>query len=314
MSLASLLGAPRARTETPPGDQPPKPAPDQPDKKPRRRGRGPGAQARYFAELFTQQQQLLATMSDMVAAFSGRQPVNKVLQVRTVTFPASGVFPLDFHTRVGAVQVSNLAAAAATASPAVQAPANPAAGADITYTVPAGVTQQLQTVEFTLTTSATVANRQIILIIDDGTHELWRIIVPVTQAASLTYVYAFGGTTNDAAVRTVGANNEVLSELPAITLAAGYRIRTSTVNLQAGDQFSAIAIGVLQASTTGHTITVTSTPASDAAPSAGIGVAVVPAGQTHIINLASHTFTLYGTAGDQVLVQAFTAGAPPQAA
>src|SRR5439155_7213869 len=140
-------------------------------------------------------------------------------------------------------------------------------------------TWTLQSVDFTLTTSATVANRQVQLIIDDGANELWRILVPVTQAATLVYVYAFGGSTNDAAVRAATGINEVLSELPPLTLGAGYRSRTSTVNIAAGDQYSAITVGYTKA-TVGHSLTVVAAAAAagNTAPTTGTGVYVVPPG------------------------------------
>lgn len=48
--------------------------------------------------------------------------------------------------------------------------ANPAAGAEVSETVPAGETWCLLGVRVTLVTSATVATRQPILTLDDGTN------------------------------------------------------------------------------------------------------------------------------------------------
>lgn len=47
------------------------------------------------------------------------------------------------------------------------------------------------------------------------------------------------------------------------------------------------------------------------APTNGIGVAQVPFGQHRTINVASHVVTVYGTAGDTFVYQAFTCGARP---
>ncbi len=112
----------------------------------------------------------------------------------------------------------------------------PGLGAEITETVPTGARWRLQALSATLVTSATVATRAPHLIIDDGVNILFEITANGTQAASLTQRYSAGNSTfsitSDAAVVQIP-----LSE--AVILQPGWRIRTLTTAIQAGDQYSA---------------------------------------------------------------------------
>lgn len=112
----------------------------------------------------------------------------------------------------------------------------PAAGAEFVYTVPAGQSLSVESLQFSLTTSATVANRTVQVIIDDGANELWRWVSPTNQAASTTVEYVGAQSSVEyGAIR----NNVQAFELPNIILGAGYRVRTITVNIQAADQYTA---------------------------------------------------------------------------
>lgn len=123
--------------------------------------------------------------------------------------------------------------------------AAPAAGTEWTYTVPAGQTLSVETLQFSLTTGVTVANRTVQVIIDDGTNELWRWVSPTVQAASTTVEYVGAQSSVEyAAVR----NNVEAFELPNLVLSPGYRIRTVTVNIQATDQYTAQRLTQLIAS------------------------------------------------------------------
>ena len=113
---------------------------------------------------------------------------------------------------------------------------NPAAGVEISETVPTGAVWRLWSIMATLVTSAVVANRQPILIIDDGVNELLRSEVVVNETASATWrnTWApFGAWANSGS----GFNGQGIP--PDLRLAAGYRIRTSTVLIDAGDDWSA---------------------------------------------------------------------------
>lgn len=114
---------------------------------------------------------------------------------------------------------------------------NPAAGVEITETVPTNVRWRLLLARFTLVTNATVATRRVRLFIDDGTNDLYVGEVEATQAASLTRNYNFAAGLGFQ--QTAFANSNLGVGIPPVVLREGYRIRTSTVNLQAGDDFAA---------------------------------------------------------------------------
>lgn len=119
---------------------------------------------------------------------------------------------------------------------------NPAAGADWTYTVPAGATYRLVSAFATLATSASVANRVPELIIDDGTHSLSGSLMASPQTAGVTDTYTWGsGLPLSAALSA--ANTAPLPQ--SLTLAAGWRVRTSTSGIQAADQWSTIRLCLL---------------------------------------------------------------------
>lgn len=120
--------------------------------------------------------------------------------------------------------------------------ANPAAGAEFTLRTPGESIWRVLSVRFRFTTDATVAGREVALIADDGTNAYWQTAVDGGQAASLGTDYA----TNQAFNVTGGANVFRPLNYPpeGLWLGPGNRLRTSTLNIQAGDQFSAIVAQV----------------------------------------------------------------------
>lgn len=120
----------------------------------------------------------------------------------------------------------------------VKTGADPAPGAEALVTVPAGEYWVVHAVLLTLVTSATVANRRVELQIDNGTTTFFRLAHAVDQTASLTWRYQFANHGyRDAAV--TGSNNVANLGVPVFTLGPGYRIQTSTANIQAGDDYAA---------------------------------------------------------------------------
>jgi hypothetical protein len=113
--------------------------------------------------------------------------------------------------------------------------ADPAAGAEVSDAVPAGKVWRLIAVLLTLVTDANVANRRVHLTLDDGATVFFRRGSNATQAATLTQNYEFCSEAQEAAVRDLF----VADPLPMIDLPAGARIRTVTVNKQAGDNYAA---------------------------------------------------------------------------
>lgn len=116
--------------------------------------------------------------------------------------------------------------------------ANPAAGAEFTLTVPGDGDVQLISLAFTLTTSAAVANRRVVLLADNQS-DIWSVCPAAgDQAASLATRYgAFVGAPSNA----FGALAATIPlPGPAFILPAGHRLRSSTFAIDAGDQYSLI--------------------------------------------------------------------------
>lgn len=135
---------------------------------------------------------------------------------------------------------SPVAGAGLTAATTVS---NPAAGADWTYTVPAGLQQTLISVRAVLTTSATVANRFPVLRITSPTGQILADVSALaaqTAGTTITYVWMAGAPANN-------VNNVQQMALPSgLRLLGGSTIQTITSGIQAGDQWSAITITYTQ--------------------------------------------------------------------
>lgn len=113
----------------------------------------------------------------------------------------------------------------------------PAAGAEISETVPAGARWQLIAIAFNLVTAVAAGNRIVHLLLDDGANVYFRDSPNVLQAASLTDNYSFAA--GESKLAAVSAN-AVMGNVPVENrLPAGHRIRTSTNVIQGADQFSA---------------------------------------------------------------------------
>lgn len=112
----------------------------------------------------------------------------------------------------------------------------PAAGAEISETVPLFARWGPKLFRFQLTTSATVATRGVTLLIDDGVNVLFAIEAPSTQAASLVQQYNYGGI-GARADKVFGTNISI--PLPQVVLPQNSRIRTLTTAIQTTDQYTA---------------------------------------------------------------------------
>lgn len=142
-------------------------------------------------------------------------------------------FPADPH-RVDARLVFGITSAASTLYDVTA----PAAGADFTYTVPAGVYGTLQAVTATLATDANAATRHPILQVTRGGKNI--ALVPNgnfgTISSSASYGWMVGGVATGGTTTTVGA------ALPPINVQPGDIIKSTQSGLQVGDQFSAVEI------------------------------------------------------------------------
>lgn len=109
-----------------------------------------------------------------------------------------------------------------------------AAGVEVTETVPTGARWRLITARATLTTSATVANREASLVINDGATTLTRLPVGEIETASAAFLYCWGVGLIRGAPSQAG---DRLIPIPPAVLLAGYRVETLTANLQGGDDW-----------------------------------------------------------------------------
>jgi hypothetical protein len=113
---------------------------------------------------------------------------------------------------------------------------DPAAGVEISETVPTNARWRVFGVAATLVTDATVANREAALVLDDGTTVNSRSPSRFNHAASLTRLYSFAPQHRIVAVAT---DTTQTPPMPDAILMGGARVRTITTNLQAGDNWSA---------------------------------------------------------------------------
>src|SRR3990167_10849827 len=113
---------------------------------------------------------------------------------------------------------------------------NPAAGAEISETVPTNARWKIRALRVSLVADANVANRTVEIVIDDGANEILRL----QDRTAIT------------AGQTISEQASAFSVLPAdiatvhyfalpqdMKLEQGWRIRTETTNLQVGDNYSA---------------------------------------------------------------------------
>ena len=121
---------------------------------------------------------------------------------------------------------------------------NPAAGSDFTFTNKVYSFSEIQSVTFTLTTSATVANRRVHLAIFDGGLGNQDYHSSVDQTASQTRNYtcsAIGG------AGSYANDNDIIIPIPPRLKGWGeFTIASSTLNLQAGDQFSFVRVNLIE--------------------------------------------------------------------
>lgn len=112
----------------------------------------------------------------------------------------------------------------------------PPAGADILESVPGQRRWTLITLNAVLTASATVANRSVLLVLDDGANLYYSSPSFLNQTAGQVQRYVLGQQPTTVAP-VAGAI--VLSVPVPISLKIGFRIKTVTAGIQAGDQWSA---------------------------------------------------------------------------
>lgn len=122
--------------------------------------------------------------------------------------------------------------------PVVVTVANPAAGANWTYTIPDGTDFLCKAIRFRLVTDANVAARRARIEFRQSTTIIHQAVCSNTQAASLTYDYNIA---MDGAAEVLSATY-INRSMPDIRLKDSDTIRVQTDSIQVGDQFSAIVL------------------------------------------------------------------------
>ncbi len=121
--------------------------------------------------------------------------------------------------------------------------ADPAAGlAWGDFVVPAGEWWLLQTLQVTLVTDATAGTRRVGYVVDDGVNESFRHFSGFGQGSSATHTYSFvrGGVDN-----TANRDGTTLGALPAVVIGPGWRVRSNTVGMVAGDNYGSARLSVV---------------------------------------------------------------------
>ena len=113
---------------------------------------------------------------------------------------------------------------------------DPAAGEEISETVPLGARWRLRGIRYTFAAAVAVATRYSSLIIDDGTNILRKVTPNTPQTSGVLYNYSLIPTFSNPGVVVIDSDADI-GEGPVML--AGYRIRTETLALQAADNYSA---------------------------------------------------------------------------
>jgi len=148
--------------------------------------------------------------------------------------PVSAANPLPVEVRERAALVTALAQPAAGADPAA-------------IVVPAGVFWLPLSLTGVLTTSATAANRRPRLSVDNGTTvvEAWQVGTNISASLSVRVVWSAGLGWQQTSL----LGGQLAIGIPHRRLDSGFRLLINTDNLQAGDQWSSLALMVVEIST-----------------------------------------------------------------
>src|SRR5215207_5576683 len=113
---------------------------------------------------------------------------------------------------------------------------DPAAGAEVTESVPTGARWKIHSIKLLLVTDGNAANREIKLRVDDGTTIFASSGSAGAHAASTTKQYFFAAYSTEDTTNSLAICNVWPFFLP---LLAGWRFLTATDNIQVGDNYAA---------------------------------------------------------------------------
>lgn len=122
--------------------------------------------------------------------------------------------------------------------------ATPAAGAELAIKPTTTGHWLIMSIVATLATSAVVPPREVEFTVDDGSNIFMRLGAPSTVAASLTV--NFGGFPGSAGGAAAGNFESIDFPTWGIFLQQGFFLRSNTQNLDAGDAYTKIALGVYE--------------------------------------------------------------------
>jgi hypothetical protein len=120
----------------------------------------------------------------------------------------------------------------------------PAVGAEWTFTPDRAAGVLVRSVLFQLATSAVAATRVPALRQTDGSDQYARHLPGNGQTASGTFLYS--GNAGNSMLITAGSNVSFQLPTDGIWLQQGHILSSSTDNRDAGDQFSAIVLGIYE--------------------------------------------------------------------
>ena len=133
--------------------------------------------------------------------------------------------------------------------------AAPAVATDWTVPVPAGKVWRLVSAYASLVTDANAADRAATLTVTRGTRTFLAVAALAVQAASLTYQYTWSEHGPDHAL---GAVQDMA--LPGLILQPGDVVAVSTGNVQAGDQWGAVTLYVVETTVSGGPVELAAVP------------------------------------------------------
>lgn len=114
---------------------------------------------------------------------------------------------------------------------------NPAAGSELSETVPTGARWEVMALLATLVTDATATNRRPTIRLDDGASHYFQVGAPDEWGANTTQEVCWAS--GAWLTTTIDPDSPLCGFPQGIVLLAGHRIRTNTRNFQAGDNWSA---------------------------------------------------------------------------
>ena len=123
----------------------------------------------------------------------------------------------------------------------IQTPDNPAAGANLTFTLPPAHYRILQSVQFALTTDANAANRYVNVdyLGRGGLQNIRNAATVVVTASATSQVFQFDTAHS---ISEWNTNTAIYAPLLDMPLPAGWQVKITIDNIQVGDQIASVKL------------------------------------------------------------------------